>query len=324
MTAQPGLTAPNGPSQQRVIQTALSASGLSPDDIDVVEAHGTGTSLGDPIEAGALAAVFGPGRGEDRPLWLGSSKSNLGHTQAAAGVLGVIKMVLSLQHEVLPKTLHAEHPSKQIEWNGSGLSLLQQARAWPRDASRVRRAGVVVVRHQRNERACGAGRGAGASGGEQREAERHGDFGRSQLEAAAALLVSGRDDAALRAQAGRYGEWLSQHAETDWFDVVRMAALHRTQLIRGPRCRRRMHRKPSRRCARWVKAARMRRCRPEKRRLVAGWCSCSRAGQPMAIDGRALLAESPVFAATIAACETALSRYTDWSLDVGASWGREH
>src|SRR5262245_40035571 len=137
-----GLTAPNGPSQQRVIRAALSASGLSPDAVDAVEAHGTGTSLGDPIEAGALATVFGPTRRDERPLWLGSSKSNLGHTQAAAGVLGVMKMVLSLQHELLPKTLHAEHPSEQIEWEGSGLSLLQEARAWPRNASRVRRAGV--------------------------------------------------------------------------------------------------------------------------------------------------------------------------------------
>src|SRR6201986_1785303 len=137
-----GLTAPNGPSQQRVIRSALSASRVSPDEIDVVEAHGTGTSLGDPIEAGALAAVFGPTRREDRPLWLGSSKSNFRHTQAAAGVLAVIKMVLALRHEVLPKTRHAEHPSSQIEWEGSGLSLLQQARAWPREESRVRRAGV--------------------------------------------------------------------------------------------------------------------------------------------------------------------------------------
>ena len=222
-----GLTAPNGPSQQRVIRAALSASGVSPDDIDVVEAHGTGTSLGDPIEAGALAAVFGPTRREDRPLWLGSSKSNLGHTQAAAGVLGVMKMVLSLQHEVLPKTLHAEHPSEQIEWEGSGLSLLQEARAWPREASRVRRAGVSsfgisgtnahVVLEEAPARP------------EASASERRGGRGSRAGRLPLPLLVSGRDEAALRAQAGRYGEWLSRHGEVDWSAVVSTAALHRTQ-----------------------------------------------------------------------------------------------
>ena len=202
-----GLTAPNGPSQQRVIRAALSASGLSPDGIDAVEAHGTGTSLGDPIEAGALAAVFGPTRGEERPLWLGSSKSNIGHAQAAAGVLGVIKMVLSLQHELLPKTLHAERPSEQIEWDGSGLSLLQEARPWRRDASRVRRAGVSsfgisgtnahVVLEEAPARAVGSSReSTGAAIGE-------------EARPSIPLLVSGRDEAALRAQAGRYADWLS-------------------------------------------------------------------------------------------------------------------
>ncbi|MEU9447090.1 polyketide synthase, partial [Streptomyces sp. NPDC048304] len=137
-----GLTAPNGPSQQRVVQAALEASRLTPEDIDAIEAHGTGTSLGDPIEAGALAEVFGPGRPEDRPLWLGSSKSNIGHAQAAAGVVGVMKMVLALQHETLPRTLHAEEPSPHIQWDGSGLELLQEARAWEREGSRPRRAGV--------------------------------------------------------------------------------------------------------------------------------------------------------------------------------------
>ena len=151
--------------------------------IDAVEAHGTGTSLGDPIEAGALAAVFGPTRGEGRPLWLGSSKSNLGHAQAAAGVLGVIKMVLSLQHELLPKTLHAEHPSEQIEWEGSGLSLLQEARAWPRDAIAGAACGSVVVRHQRDECARCAGGGAGASGGKQQRDERGAGRGTSNSEA---------------------------------------------------------------------------------------------------------------------------------------------
>ncbi|MGQ5640999.1 acyl transferase, partial [Streptomyces sp. EWL5.16] len=128
-----GLTAPNGPSQQRVVQAALEASRLTPGDIDAIEAHGTGTSLGDPIEAGALAEVFGPGRPGDRPVWLGSSKSNIGHAQAAAGVVGVMKMVLALQHETLPRTLHAEQPSPHIQWDGSGLELLQEARAWERE-----------------------------------------------------------------------------------------------------------------------------------------------------------------------------------------------
>ena len=138
-----GLSAPNGPAQQRVIRDALSASGLSAADVDAVEAHGTGTRLGDPIEAGALAEVFGPGRDASRPLYLGSSKSNLGHTQAAAGATGVMKVVLALQHELLPKTLHADEPSAHIAWEGSGLQLLQQARPWPREAGGRRRiAGV--------------------------------------------------------------------------------------------------------------------------------------------------------------------------------------
>ncbi|MFE9857850.1 HAD-IIIC family phosphatase [Streptomyces sp. NPDC005780] len=136
-----GLSAPSGPAQERVVRAALDAAGLLPGDLDYVETHGTGTALGDPIEGRALARVFGSGRPADRPLLVGSLKSHIGHAQAAAGIGGVIKAVLSLQHERLPASLHAETPTEQIDWAAGGLELCNRPRPWPRGA-RTRRAGV--------------------------------------------------------------------------------------------------------------------------------------------------------------------------------------
>lgn len=199
-------------------------------DIDAVEAHGTGTMLGDPIEAGALAAVFGPTRQKEKPLYIGSSKSNLGHASAAAGVLGVMKMVLALQYERLPKTLHAATPSAHIVWEGGGLSLLQEARLWPRRAERPRICGVsafevsgtnahVVVEEAPVEAAIALAPAADAA-----EAEPT-----SPPLAAWPVLLSARSTEALKGQAERLREHVLAHPELSLVDLAYSLATTRTR-----------------------------------------------------------------------------------------------
>ncbi|KXX74579.1 Erythronolide synthase, modules 1 and 2, partial [Madurella mycetomatis] len=137
------LTTPSGAAQRRLIHTALAVAGLQPDDVDYVEAHGTGTKLGDPIEAAALADVFGPSRITHRePLLIGSAKSNIGHTQAAAGLVGLLKVTLAMQHSMLPQTLHVTMPTPAVDWQRANMTPVLNKRPWPSRENRLRRAGV--------------------------------------------------------------------------------------------------------------------------------------------------------------------------------------
>ncbi|MFD7667191.1 type I polyketide synthase, partial [Streptomyces sp. NPDC059788] len=322
--ASNGLTAPNGPSQQRVIRAALASAQLSTSDVDVVEAHGTGTKLGDPIEAQALLATYGQGRAENRPLWLGSVKSNIGHTQQAAGVAGVMKMVLALQHGELPRTLYVDQPSPHVDWSAGEVRLLNEAVAWP-EREQPRRAGVsafgvsgtnvhVIVEEAPAPEAADDEAAAGT--------EVSPDAGELPVLAAgagvSAWLVSGRSADGLAGQAGRLREFALSRTELEPADVAWSLATTRATFE---------HRAVVTGADREGLAAGLAAVatRQPTAAAVSGVSTSEGVGRTVFVFpgqgsqwlgmGRELRVCSPVFAARLAECGEALSPYVDWSLD---------
>ncbi|WP_329578002.1 SDR family NAD(P)-dependent oxidoreductase [Kitasatospora sp. NBC_01250] len=311
--ASNGLTAPNGPSQQRVIRQALASAALTPGEVDVVEAHGTGTTLGDPIEAQALLATYGQERPADRPLWLGSLKSNIGHTQAAAGVGGVIKMVLAMHHGVLPRTLHVTEPSPHVDWSAGAVELLTEARPWP-ETGQPRRAGVSSFgfsgtnAHVIVEQAPAAGAPVdGAPVGPQGAAA----IGAAVLP----WVVSGRGVPALRGQAVRLRAFVAAQPAPRALDAGlslatgRAALEHRAVVLGGDLAE--LDHGLAVLAAGGVAADVV-----EGVARAVGKVAFVFPGQgsQWAAMGAGLWEESPVFRAAMEECAAALAPFTDWSL----------
>ena len=231
--ASPGLTVPSGPAQEKVIAAALKRAGLQPAQVDYVEAHGTGTDVGDPIEAQATGTAYARGRAADRPLLIGSVKTNIGHLEAAAGVAGVIKTVLAMNRKVIPRHLHFRVPRPEIDWERLPLQVTATPTDWPISDDNPPRAGVsgfgwsgtnahVVLE--------GYGNGQGADG----QSPEHWNAGQPRSVAVAQpdsvpestsqqdgpaprgtrfLPLSAKSDAALRELARQYLSWLDEHAD---------------------------------------------------------------------------------------------------------------
>ena len=222
--ASSGLTVPNGGAQQRLIAATLARAGLVGGDVDYLEAHGTGTSLGDPIEVQAAAAAYGVGRDANRPLLIGSAKSNIGHLESAAGIAGLIKVVLSLQHGVLPQNLHFENPSPNIPWASLPVRVVDKAIPWQPNG-RPRRAGTSSFgfsgtnAHVLIEEAPTPEPSAGPPKLAPKPA--------STDEPVSVLPLSARSPEALVALAQSYAAWLETHPDVDVTDVSFTAGVGR-------------------------------------------------------------------------------------------------
>ena len=200
--ASAGPTVPNGPAQERVLEAALAQAGVTPAEVDYLEAHGAGSEIGDPIEVQAAAAVYGKGRAQEHPLFIGSVKTNIGHLEPAAGVAGLIKTVLAMDRGLIPKQLHFENPSPHLDWDRLPVRVASESVNWPAHPDRLPRAGVSAFG------ISGTNAHVVVEGYQDTDlpsAEDKPGEGRTQL-----LPLSGRTGEALRDLALRYLSWLDE------------------------------------------------------------------------------------------------------------------
>jgi acyl transferase domain-containing protein len=219
--ASSGLTVPSGPAQEAVVRSALKAARLQPHDVDYIEAHGTGTTLGDPIELEALAAVLGNDRPAGRPLRVGSVKTNLGHLESASGIAGLIKVVLSMGHQEIPRQLHFQKLNPRISLGSAPIEIPINAVAWPR-SERARIAGVSSF---------------GFSGTNAHVILQEAPFGKELVSAPEApdrsahlLALSASSETALRELSLAYAESLAEGSERSLADICHTAAIGRSAL----------------------------------------------------------------------------------------------
>ncbi len=226
-----GFTVPSERAQAGVITEALRRAGVAPSDVDYLEAHGTGTEVGDPIELNSAGSVYGQGRDPDRPLLVGSVKTNIGHLEPAAGVAGLMKVMLSMQHGMVPEHLHFRDPNPGVTWDELPLRVVSELTRWPLHPSRPPRAGVsaygwsgtnahiIVEGYVKNGRDTGSGRESSGPTGLSQEiavslpetvAEVAPPPDELEERPARLLAISGRSDAALKDAANSYLAWLDE------------------------------------------------------------------------------------------------------------------
>ncbi|WP_344446595.1 type I polyketide synthase, partial [Kitasatospora nipponensis] len=309
--ATDGLTVPSARAQAELVRDALLRAGVAPGEVQYVELHGTGTRVGDPIEAAGLGAALGVGRGADEPLLVGSVKTNVGHLEGASGLVGLLKAVLSVRHRTLPASLNFATPNPDIAFDRLGLRVRTEGGPWPR-ADRPLIAGVSsfgVGGTNAHVLVGPAPEQAPQSAPEQAPG--------SASAAAGPLLwpLAARGPEALRAQAGRLRALVEERVDLDQVELGHALATTRTAFE---------HRAV-------VTGA-------DRAELLAGLVALAQGGQAAGhlqgvarADGgtlfvfpgqgsqwdamaRALLAQSPVFAEHLAACERALTPHTGWSL----------